>query len=160
MVHFNFVLSTALLASLAAAWNPSNSYAPTDIQCPSNPNFLTAASNDVSKDEADWVEARHNVTNPKLIEFLNRMNLSNFDAESFLANSSLNIGLAFSGGGYRAMLCGAGQFAALDERTTNSTGDGHLGGLLQASTYLAGLSGGNWLVNSIVLNNFTSVQAL
>ncbi|KAF5100653.1 hypothetical protein D0Z00_001165 [Geotrichum galactomycetum] len=160
MVHLNFVLSTALLASLAAAWNPSNSYAPTNIQCPSNANFLTAASDGLSKDEADWVKARHNVTNPKLIEFLKRMNLSNFDAESFLANSSLNIGLAFSGGGYRAMLSGAGQLAALDERTVNSTKDGHLGGLLQASTYLAGLSGGNWLVNSIVLNNFTSVQAL
>ncbi|KAF5100654.1 hypothetical protein D0Z00_001166 [Geotrichum galactomycetum] len=161
MVHFNFVLSTALLASLTAAWNPSNSYAPSHIQCPSNANFLTMANDDdISNDEADWVEGRHEVTNPKLIEFLKRMNLKNFDAESFLANSSLNIGLAFSGGGYRAMLSGAGQLAALDERTVNSTKNGHLGGLLQASTYLAGLSGGNWLVNSIVLNNFTSVQAL
>ncbi|KAF5118609.1 hypothetical protein DV454_000436 [Geotrichum candidum] len=160
MVHLNFVVSTALLASLTAAWNPDNSYAPTHIQCPSNASFLTVASDTFAKNEADWVEARHNVTNPKLIEFLDRMNLDNFDAESFLANSSLNIGLAFSGGGYRAMLCGAGQLAALDERTINSTNDGHLGGLLQASTYLVGLSGGNWLVNSIVLNNFTSVQAL
>ncbi|KAF5119326.1 hypothetical protein DV495_004810 [Geotrichum candidum] len=160
MVHLNFVVSTALLASLTAAWNPDNSYAPTHIQCPSNASFLTVASDTVAKNEADWVEARHNVTNPKLIEFLKRMNLDNFDAESFLANSSLNIGLAFSGGGYRAMLCGAGQLAALDERTINSTNDGHLGGLLQASTYLASLSGGNWLVNSIVLNNFTSVQTL
>ena len=160
MVHLNFAVSTALLASLAAAWNPNNGYAPSYVQCPSNANFLTRASEELSTDEANWVKGRHDVTNPKLIEFLKRMNLEDFDAESFLADTSLNVGLAFSGGGYRAMLCGAGQLAALDERTTDSTKDGHLGGLLQASTYLVGLSGGNWLVNSIALNNFTSVQAL
>ena len=53
---------------------------------------------------------------------------------------------------------GAGVLAAFDSRTPNSTSDGHLGGLLQSSTYIAGLSGGSWLVGSIYANNFTSVQ--
>lgn len=160
MVNLHLVVSTTVMAGLAAAWNPSNSYAPSHIQCPSNANFLTSARQGLAENEADWVQERHKVTDPKLVEFLKRMSLKDFDPETFLSNSSLNIGLAFSGGGYRAMLSGAGQLAALDERTINSTNPGHLGGLLQASTYLAGLSGGNWLVNSIALNNFTSVQDL
>jgi len=55
---------------------------------------------------------------------------------------------------------GAGVLAAADSRTVNSTGPGGLGGLLQASTYVAGLSGGGWLVGSMFTNNFSSVQTL
>ncbi|AEO65946.1 uncharacterized protein THITE_2047170 [Thermothielavioides terrestris NRRL 8126] len=55
---------------------------------------------------------------------------------------------------------GAGFVAAADSRTPGSTGTGGIGGLLQASTYLAGLSGGGWLVSSIYANNFTSVVTL
>ncbi|EHL00667.1 putative Lysophospholipase 1 [Glarea lozoyensis 74030] len=35
-----------------------------------------------------------------------------------------------------------------------------IGGLLQATTYLAGLSGGGWLVTSLYSNNFSSVETL
>ena len=49
---------------------------------------------------------------------------------------------------------------AFDSRETNSTGAGHLGGLLQSSTYVAGLSGGGWLVGSIFVNNFTTITGL
>lgn len=65
-----------------------------------------------------------------------------------------------SGGGYRAMLNGAGVLAAFDSRTDNSTNTGHVGGLLQSATYLAGLSGGSWLVGSIYMNNFSTVVDL
>jgi lysophospholipase len=58
------------------------------------------------------------------------------------------------------MLNGAGALAAWDSRTTNSTQKGHLGGLLQSATYLSALSGGGWLVGSMFLNNFSSVEAL
>ena len=53
-----------------------------------------------------------------------------------------------------------GALQAFDLREENSTASGHLGGLLQASTYLAGLSGGGWLVGSIFINNFTAVSNL
>lgn len=55
---------------------------------------------------------------------------------------------------------GAGALAAFDSRTANSTASGHLGGILQSSTYLSGLSGGSWLVGSLFVNNFTTVPAL
>ena len=101
-----------------------------------------------------------------LREFLVRMNISGFDAGSYIDTHKdnltelPNIGIAASGGGYRALLNGAGALAAFDRRTPNSTNTGQLGGLLQSATYLAGLSGGGWLVGSVMTNNFSSVQNL
>ncbi|KAI5838821.1 lysophospholipase [Morchella snyderi] len=83
-----------------------------------------------------------------------------FDVGNFMSSYSPTIGIAFSGGGYRALLSGGGEFAAFDSRTPGSTAAGHLGGLLQSATYVAGLSGGSWLLGSIVINNFTTVDRL
>lgn len=97
-------------------------------------------------------------------DFLVRANITGFDAGQYIDNhrdnttALPNIALAFSGGGYRALLNGAGALAAFDDRTTNGTSAGHLGGLLQASTYVSALSGGGWMLGSIYANNFTTVQ--
>ena len=99
-------------------------------------------------------------------DFLGRMKIPNFDAISYIKNHASNVSmlpnvaLAFSGGGYRALLSGGGALKAFDSRTTNATGAGQLGGLLQSTTYVAGLSGGSWLVGSMFLNNFSSIEAL
>lgn len=58
------------------------------------------------------------------------------------------------------MMNGAGALSAFDSRTANSTAVGQLGGLLQSSTYLAGLSGGSWLLGSLYMNDFVNVQTL
>jgi lysophospholipase len=94
------------------------------------------------------------------------MNISGFDATSYInkvsgnASTLPNIGIAVSGGGYRALMNGAGFLAAADNRTNNATNSGQIGGLLQSATYVAGLSGGGWLVGSIYTNNFSSVETL
>ena len=94
------------------------------------------------------------------------MSISGFDTASYIngiksnVSSLPNIGIAVSGGGYRALQNGAGFLAAADNRTDNSTNSGQIGGLLQATTYLAALSGGGWLAGSMYANNFSSVQAL
>ncbi|CAN3372740.1 hypothetical protein DIURU_004772 [Diutina rugosa] len=152
-------LSWLTLATAVVAWSPTNSYAPGKMDCPTSKDIIREA-NQLRPDEADWVSERHKNTDQELLEFLKRANMSDFDPEDFLknkANRSLTIGLAFSGGGYRAMLAGAGELSALDSRTTNANDKG-LGGLLQSATYITGLSGGNWMVGSLVLNNWTSVQ--
>ncbi|KAG9201359.1 Lysophospholipase 1 [Epicoccum nigrum] len=101
-----------------------------------------------------------------MIDFLQRVGIESFDVKKYFDShrgnySALpNIALAFSGGGYRAMLNGAGVLAAFDSRTSNSTNAGHLGGVLQSSTYVSALSGGGWLIGSIFANNFTSVDAI
>lgn len=99
-------------------------------------------------------------------DLLGRLNISGFDAESYItkyannASALPNIAIAVSGGGYRACLNGGGAVQAFDSREVNSTTAGHLGGLLQSATYLAGLSGGGWLVGSIYVNNFTTITDL
>lgn len=139
------------------SWSPTNSYKPGKVDCPDGDLVRTADS--LSDEETKWLKGRQDVLKGNLIDFLLKSNMSDFDAEDFVNNAKRipTIGVAFSGGGYRAMLCGAGQLSALDNRTDGGSEKG-LGGLLQASTYLAGLSGGSWLVGTIAMNNFTSVQ--
>ncbi|EGW33781.1 uncharacterized protein SPAPADRAFT_70053 [Spathaspora passalidarum NRRL Y-27907] len=157
-----FHLVTLLLFNfcLISAWSPTDSYAPGEIACPKNYNGVRLADQ-LSNEESDWIQSRNEITDKNLIEFLNHANMDDFDAENFITglNRSIKIGLAFSGGGYRAMLCGAGQFSALDNRTRGAWEHG-LGGLVQASTYMVGLSGGNWMVGTIAMNNFTHVEKI
>lgn len=61
-----------------------------------------------------------------------------------------------SGGGYRAMLLGAGVVQALDARDSDSA----LNGVYQALTYHAGLSGGGWLLSSIHGNGHETISTL
>lgn len=137
-----------------------NQYAPYETDCPSG--SLTRQSVNISDGEKEYITHRWEKTNTKLIEFLSeRANLSDFDAESYINDYSdehnITIGVAFSGGGYRAMLCGAGELLGLDDRYDGEDSEKGLGGLLQSATYIAGLSGGNWLVGLMVLNDWISV---
>ncbi|TDL15109.1 hypothetical protein BD410DRAFT_796692 [Rickenella mellea] len=69
------------------------------------------------------------------------------------------LGIASSGGGYRAAIFSAGILNAIDGRNASSRGVG-TGGLLQASTYHSGLSGGSWLVGSLSQANFPPIRNL
>jgi lysophospholipase len=146
--------------------SPSGGYAPQAVPCPAvRPTIREATS--LSPNETAWLPLRRNQTVAPIIDFLTRMNISGFDAASYIngisnnASALPNIAIAASGGGYRALLNGAGFLAAADNRTINSTAtNSSLGGLLQSATYVAGLSGGGWLVGSIYTNNFSSVQDL
>ncbi|KAL2061197.1 hypothetical protein VTL71DRAFT_7470 [Oculimacula yallundae] len=145
--------------------SPSGGYAPAVVSCPSQrPTIRSAAT--LSPSEVSWLQLRRQHTIDPMISWLTRMNITGFDAGAYIngirnnATSLPNIGIAVSGGGYRALMNGAGFVAAADSRTKNSTNTGQIGGLLQATTYLAGLSGGGWLVGSLYTNNFSSVQDL
>ncbi|KAA8641484.1 Lysophospholipase 1 [Aspergillus tanneri] len=71
-----------------------------------------------------------------------------------------NVAIAVSGGGCRAMTSGAGALKGLRQSHRQfPPPKGQLGGL-QSATYVSGLSGGSWLLGSIVVNNFTTVGAL
>ncbi|CCG20857.1 Plb5 GPI-linked phospholipase B [Candida orthopsilosis Co 90-125] len=146
----------------AASTDDSNPYAPYNSTCPSE--SLTRDANDISDLEKEYIQKRQEITNKNLINFLqNKSNLTDFDAESFINDNAkdhnITIGLSFSGGGYRAMLCGAGQLLATDDRYEGANDHG-VGGLLQSATYITGLSGGNWLVGSLVMNNWLSVAEI
>ncbi|KAF1911095.1 lysophospholipase catalytic domain-containing protein [Ampelomyces quisqualis] len=140
-------------------------YAPAQVDCPSTRPTIRSADH-LSDAETQWLLKRRPNTVDPMREFLMRANINGFDAGQYIdkhrSNTSAlpNIALAFSGGGYRALLNGAGALAAFDSRTPNATSQGHLGGLLQASTYTSALSGGAWMIGSIYANNFSSVQNL
>ncbi|MCJ1292058.1 Lysophospholipase 1 [Xylographa carneopallida] len=157
----------AILGALEARALPNapNGYIPQAGDCPSTRPALRSAEG-LSPQETSWLETRRGVTLPAMEQLLNRLNISGFDASTYfsdnMGNTSMlpNIAVAVSGGGYRACLNGGGAIQAFDSRENNSTAAGHLGGLLQSATYLAGLSGGGWLVGSIFVNNFTTISGL
>lgn len=158
------VCSVALHLDAVNAWSPTNGYAPGVVDCDENINLVRKADA-VSDDEADWLKVRHESTVPALKDFLQR-GFKGFTNDTSIIDKLLatqdtapKVAIACSGGGYRAMLSGAGMISAMDNRTDGANDHG-LGGLLQSSTYLAGLSGGNWLVGTLAYNNWTSVQAI
>ncbi|TFK53598.1 hypothetical protein OE88DRAFT_1626468 [Heliocybe sulcata] len=75
------------------------------------------------------------------------------------ASAYPTLGIATSGGGYRAAIFGAGVLNALDGRNQTSAQAG-TGGLLQSATYISGLSGGSWLLTSLVQADFPMIQEL
>lgn len=160
-------MSTVATADLEirAFPNAPDGYTPQNTTCPSTRPTIRSASA-LSDNETSWLEMRRNNTIDPMRDLLGRVNISGFDAESYInkyannASALPNIAIAVSGGGYRACLNGGGAIQAFDSREINSTTAGHLGGLLQSATYLAGLSGGGWLVGSIFVNNFTTITNL
>jgi putative meiotic phospholipase SPO1 len=95
-------------------------------------------------------------------EFLERVSIPGFNVKKFFVSTKKPITLAIgiSGGGYRAFLNGAGILAAFDDRSSNATNPGHLGGLLQGMSYIGAISGGSWALMSLVLSDFIPVEKL
>lgn len=142
----------------AAPNAPSGGYAPATVDCPKDgPTIRDGGS--LSSEESDWLKTRDEKTRKALGKFLDKAKIGGFDSGSYLDRDDAlpRIAISVSGGGYRALLNGAGFIKAADERTG---GDGGIGGLLQSTTYLSGLSGGSWLVSSIYGNNFSSIADL
>lgn len=138
---------------------------PTSVSCPaSRPTIRSAAK--LSSNETSWLKGRREKALTGLKDFFGHVTVGDYDVASYLDKHSSNIsnipniGIAVSGGGYRALMNGAGAIKAYDSRTSNASTSGHLGGLLQSATYVAGLSGGSWLLGSIYINNFTTIDKL
>ncbi|KAI5956425.1 SPO1 [Candida jiufengensis] len=89
-----------------------------------------------------------------------RNKIPNFDIEKFWLNKTIpsRIAIALSGGGYRSMLIGAGIISAFDEREIQKLN--HLSGILQATSYFAGISGGAWLVMSQFVNDWQPISTI
>lgn len=141
--------------------NPS-CYAPTYHQCPTQTEFVRMADG-LGKDELQYItERREKKVHKNLKEFIIRQNIPGFNAEEFFEPKNgkrpdIGIGLGVSGGGFRAMLIGAGIMSAMDIRTPGSTRPGHLGGLLQSTSYVSGLSGGAWLIGSVFIHDMPTI---
>ncbi|KAI5455634.1 lysophospholipase catalytic domain-containing protein [Mariannaea sp. PMI_226] len=155
----------SLLLLFSAAAVAPDGYAPAVVPCPtSRPTVRTATG--LSPQETQWLQVRDNKTLPSLKTFLDQTQIGDLNTNTYIDNIAKNnsrlprIGIAISGGGYRALMNGAGALAAFDNRSSDSMGKGQLGGLLQSATYLSGLSGGSWLVGSLYVQNFTTVESI
>ncbi|KAJ6138229.1 lysophospholipase phospholipase B plb1-Penicillium chrysogenum [Penicillium samsonianum] len=145
--------------------NAPDGYVPTSVSCPANRPAVRSAAK-LSSNETSWLEVRRGKTLSAMKDFFGHVKVGDYDVGAYLdkhsGNSSSlpNIGIAVSGGGWRALMNGAGAVKAFDNRTSNASATGHLGGLLQSATYISGLSGGSWLLGSIYINNFTTIDKL
>ena len=116
---------------------------------------LRKASAGLSQGESDYVAKRKAKADAALGEWLKKAG-KGFDTLN--TDKYPTLALATSGGGFRAALTGMGVRKALDggEKDTNSS----LAGLLQAITYESALSGGGWLLGSLVSHNWPTITAL
>lgn len=143
------ILSTLPLTQALPAI-PVNPYVPIATSCPSG-SLIRNASLGLSTDEASYVKARYPLASQSLQTWLNKTNTGFGTIKSYP-----KLAIAFSGGGYRAQLTGAGVRQGLDSRDSSSG----VAGLLQSFTYESGLSGGSWLLGSISGNDYPTVSHL
>jgi len=125
-------------------------YAPSTAICPTTP-LVRPASSGVSSSEQAYIKQRKAHADIALASWLSKSGLKFPKPKKYPT-----IGLTSSGGGYRALLCGAGVHQAFDARDSNVS----TSGLYQAITYEAGLSGGSWLLSSIAANDWPSITSL
>lgn len=165
---------TQLVTGQAAA---AAAYAPVVTTCPTTPlvrNAGTGSSQALSPSESVYISSRQSLILPGAWEAYlsnvqaslpgqNATSLPQYvsDILSGASNTSgyPTLGIATSGGGYRAAIVGAGILNALDGRNASSAAVG-TGGVLQAASYLAGLSGGSWLVTSLAQADFPTIPDL
>lgn len=150
--------SVATLSFLSLALNCGNakaSYAPFNVSCPTT--LIREASN-ISSQEQAYLTGRTPLVQQALEQFLTRTNISGLDVTRLFSNTTTipRAAFAVSGGGLRAMIFGGAIYNALDSRVTND----ELGGILQGCQYMAGLSGGSWLITGAAINNFATVPQL
>ncbi|KAF8555547.1 hypothetical protein OG21DRAFT_1507556 [Imleria badia] len=156
---------------VAAQSVASQGHTPLAGSCPEGFSLVRMAGSpgnqSLSTSEAAYVQARRSQVIPQAWKtYLANVEATNVALPSYvsdiLSGSSSempNFGIATSGGGYRAAIFGAGVLNALDGRNASSNNAGS-GGLLQAATYMVGLSGGSWLLTSLAQANFPTIQEL
>ncbi|KAL9614306.1 MAG: hypothetical protein Q9167_001189 [Letrouitia subvulpina] len=143
----------------------SSSYAPIEVQCPQDVEWIRPARG-LNRKEAEWVQAHKPFVLDALKGYLSRLELKDFDVDYYVkAVQASNyshvpvMGLAISGGGSTSAFTGTGALRALDARLEASITQ-RTGGLLQSLTYTSGLSGGAWPVTSFAVNNFPTADEI
>ncbi len=148
-------------------------YAPTLHPCPLDVPLVrevgpNANRQTLSRGETDYVSARQSQVLPRAwAEYSASVQQNTHIVLPSYVDKILHgphdalptLGIATSGGGHRAAIFGAGILNALDGRNRTSVFAG-TGGLLQAATYLSGLSGGSWLVSSLAQADFPTLPDL
>ena len=110
-------------------------YQPVSTACPNTP--LVRDATELGSQEKDYVSSRKQKADKALADWLQKQG-------SFSTDNQPSVALATSGGGYRALLSGAGVVQAFDARDSNTS----VSGLYQGLTYHSGLSGQSFHMNT------------
>ncbi|KAI5964297.1 SPO1 [Candida pseudojiufengensis] len=134
-------------------WNLS--YAPYSVNCPNHQ--IVRHANEVQN---QYILNRNVKTEAVLKSLFYKNKIPNFDVEKFWINKTkpIKLAIALSGGGYRSMLTGAGILSSFDERELTKCNK--LRGILQSTSYFAGISGGAWLVMSQFINDWKPITTM
>src|SRR5579859_7772352 len=118
------MLFRAVMALIAITWTTLFSgalgagltYAPQKVTCPAN--LVRYGDNGLSPQEESYISQRKTKAAQSLATWIGKVGITDFKVSSFFANESNipTLAIAFSGGGYRAMLNGAGVFQGTSPR--------------------------------------------
>lgn len=145
----------SFLAATVAATSP---YAPSTTTCPDLSSSLIRDGNTaLGPGEAAYIAGRKAKAEDALSAWLEAQ-APGLGSSNRNSSSMPTLALSVSGGGWRALLTGAGAMRAMDARETDAPAS--TAGLLQALTYHIGVSGGAWLVGSWAGANFPTVTEL
>ncbi len=136
------VVLTLCLARVAAQGLSVTDYAPsTGVTCPQTSllRVFSAQNQSLNPSEIDFIQGRERVTLEAWNTWIGNGSTLGYNM-SFSSDNAPRVGVALSGGGFRASLYGAGVLNSLDARNASAKQAG-TGGLLQVASYLAGLSG-------------------
>lgn len=136
------LLALASATFVAGQGNPT-AYAPTTkVQCPTDPllRVFTPQNQTLHPQEQAFVTSKDSQVLPDAwTAWIGNASQIGYNSSSF-GGKYARVGIAVSGGGYRAAQYGAGVMSALDARNASAKSAG-TGGLLQVATYWSGLSG-------------------
>ncbi|KAJ6455489.1 FabD/lysophospholipase-like protein [Mycena sanguinolenta] len=158
------ILAVALGGSAFAA-GASAPTPPAYATCSSEVAYVRPASEGLSHEESNWLHSRRPQVVSALESYLKNAAIPGFDVSTYISTISVKnsavpvIGQAYSGGGTRATMGGIGFYQSFDSRYSKSIA-AKTGGLSQATTYVAGLSGGCASVMALAINDFVDVQTL
>ncbi|EGG04873.1 uncharacterized protein MELLADRAFT_108088 [Melampsora larici-populina 98AG31] len=139
----------------ALVTSPSGNYEPMRSKCSEDYHLRGKISGNaqLSIAEENYINQKSKHSIPNWRKYLNLVNLTDFNIESFLqstiskheeissiSTSLPNFAFAMSGGSMRSLCLGASILDAFDERNPNSI-NAKIGGLLQLANYASGLSG-------------------
>jgi lysophospholipase len=173
------LLLLGILTHQVKAQGSPKDYAPQmNIKCPDVSKTplireFTPQNQVLNENEAAYVAEREKSVIPDAWkDWVGDGSAIGYKLEDFKGNYS-RIGIAVSGGGYRAAQYGAGVLSGLDGRDDAAKKAG-TGGLLQVTTYMSALSGellfrtmafdltklmvgGSWLTGSLFMNNWPTI---
>lgn len=169
LVSIAICLSSLILPTLGTSV-ASQAYTPVQVKCPTG--SLVRSAPGLSPEEASYISTRKSSVLPSAWSSY----LANVEAYSSShavtipdyvhqllgggeVPDGMTVGMAVSGGGYRAAIVGGGIMNAFDGRNTSSVQAG-TGGLLQGVSYMSGLSGGGWLVSALTQAGFPTFPDL